>query len=709
VAFTNIASKVQIADAGKPSSVDISMNVDDQSTLTAKGTATPAKKGWMLEDGDFNVQISKLQLASLKPLFALAGRPMDMAGELNADATIQISQNRVRQLQAEAVISDFAQGTGEQRIVFEKPITLSAQAGQQGETVQIDKFKVDSEFCNVTCAGTLEAMDYTIDADLAQTQRLIGQFTDMGGLSMQGNLTAGGTVSMTDQAVKAAGKGSIEKLVVKKGDVSTPATDAQMDFDCTVDQEKNQLRLASANLSATPGSVKIANLVLPMGDQADKTVSLDAQAKLDLAKTWTYAQVFSEPLKDKNVSGQLDAALAISTTGNQIRLLTKNATCDNLKIEVPNTEPFVQEQVRLNGDILLDTEQKTIDIQDFDLQGKQGQTLIKITKGAVEKKVSSDTTQINGDFEAQYDWQTLSTFASVYLPTGLSVQGTRNDSFHFASKYPTDQPEQMKANLNAAGMIGFDKASYFGLNFGKTDISLNIKKGVAFLNIPETIVNEGKFQFAGQVDLNQEPMMLRLQKPTQVIDNVHINDEMTHKLLKYLSPVFANQSRVSGVASLRCDRLEIPFSAEDKKKMTIDATVAMDNVQLKSIGLIGAILKLTDNRSEFTAKLLPTQFQLANNVLQYDSMEFQIEEYPLGFSGQVHLGDTGKKVEYELNIALPYQVGRDGFRTIKVGEDLSERLVAKYEEPFRVEKLLGPSVEQILQKEIQRGLEKIFN
>ncbi|MHC5174007.1 MAG: hypothetical protein ACYSPJ_09770, partial [Planctomycetota bacterium] len=51
VSFTNIASKVQIADAGKPSSVDISMDVDDASTISAKGTATPSKKGWTLEGG----------------------------------------------------------------------------------------------------------------------------------------------------------------------------------------------------------------------------------------------------------------------------------------------------------------------------------------------------------------------------------------------------------------------------------------------------------------------------------------------------------------------------------------------------------------------------------------------------------------------------------------------------------------------------------
>ncbi|MBC8377640.1 MAG: hypothetical protein H8E62_00550, partial [Planctomycetes bacterium] len=197
VSFTNIASIVQIADAGKQSVLDISMDVDDSSKISAKGTATPSKKGWTLKEGDFEVQISKLQLASLKPLFALAGQEMDMAGELNADTTIQIKDNQIQQLKADAVISDFAQGSGTQRTVFDQPVKLSALISGDEKAINIERARVESAFCTVNCTGTTENLNYDIKADLAQTQRFAGQFADMQGLAMDGDLSVQGEIHLT--------------------------------------------------------------------------------------------------------------------------------------------------------------------------------------------------------------------------------------------------------------------------------------------------------------------------------------------------------------------------------------------------------------------------------------------------------------------------------------------------------------------------------
>ncbi|MHC4881450.1 MAG: translocation/assembly module TamB domain-containing protein, partial [Planctomycetota bacterium] len=699
VHFTNIASNVQLADAGTPSALDISMDVDDASKISAKGTATLAKKGWMLEGGDFNVQISKLQLASLKPLFALAGQPMDMAGELNADATIQINQNQIRQLKADAVISHFAQGTGDQRMVFEKPITLSAQAGQEGKTVKIDQFKVESEFCNAACAGTLEAMDYNIDADLAQTQRLVGQFTDMGGLSMQGNLTASGNVSMTDEAVKAAGKGTVTKFVIKKEKVSTPATDAQMDFDCTVDQVKKQLRLASANLAAAPGTVKIANMVLPMGDQGDKTISLDAQVSLDLAKTWAFAGVFAELPEGLQVAGMLDSAVNVSTQAGTTQILTDKTQISQLKITQPDSAPFVQEKVSLNADILLDTDAQTIDVRKLDMEAADGQSLIKITKGKVEKKISHNTTQMSGDFEAQYDLKTVTAFASAYLPQGLVLEGRRSDFLHFESQYPTDKPDLMLANLNASGAVGFDKASYQGLNFGPTELKLNVKQGQAAIDMPDADVNGGKVRFAGDINLAEKPMLLRLRKPAQaetvnVVENVRIDDIISATLLQYLNPVFANGTGVTGTANLSCSTLAIPLGGGTPKDINLAGSVGLTDVHLNSplLGLFEAALK--DEGLDLFS-IPPSPFTVKNGRVEYADMPMVFgSDFTLHFSGKIGLEDQS----LAMNVGIPVN---DRKIPVPLGGTLTKP-------KLDMGKLIESQGRQIIEQEIQRGLEKIF-
>ncbi|MCI0500061.1 MAG: hypothetical protein L0Y36_10375 [Planctomycetales bacterium] len=710
VSFTNIASTVNLAAAGQKSMLNVSMNVVGQgepSTVTAKGEATTGKTGWTLKDAAFDINIDKLQLATLKPLFALAGQSVDIAGELNADASIAIEQNTLKQVRANATITSFAQGTGDQRTVFEKPITITALAGQEGTAVKIEQLRVESEFFNVDCSGTTEAIDYKIDANLAQTQQLIGQFTDLKGLSMAGMLDMGGKVLMKNQEIKATGSGTVKQLIVKKEGISTPTTDVQMDFDCTVDQAKNQLRLASANLTATSlGDVKVANLILPMGDGGDKTISLDAAAKLDLAKAWPFAQVFAELPEGMAIAGILNSVLKVTTTGSVVHLLTENTRIDGLKIIPKEGESFIQEQVTLKSDILLDTEQQTIDIRAFDLQGAAGETLINVTKGQVKKKISNAVTRMNGDFEAQYDWQTLSAFASVYLPEGLSVKGKRKDTFHFDSEYPTEKPELMKANLNAAGAIGFDSASYFGLNFGPTDLKLNIAKGLVDLTIPPTTVNEGKLQFAGTMNLAQEPLLFRLKEPMTILDKVNINDTLSQALLLYTSPIFARAVKTSGTLSFSSQQMVIPLSSQDVMQMTMKGTFGVEALKMQAGDFLGQLLTLLKAGNTATMTIHPTDFTLNKGYLSYEDMQIDIGNNPVNFKGRIGLVDKS----LAMDVQLPWTLSGS---TVRTGEQASSRVTLPLEgnltsPKINPGKLIEKQGQQIIEQEIRRGLEGIF-
>jgi hypothetical protein len=306
---------------------------------------------------------------------------------------------------------------------------------------------------------------------------------------------------------------------------------------------------------------------------------------------------------------------------------------------------------------------------------------------------------------------TISAFASVFLPEGLIMEGKRSDSLHFESHYPTDKPELMKKNLNASGTFGFEKASYFGLNFGKTNVSLNIRNGLADLNIPETLVNEGKLRFSGKVDLTQEPLMLRLEKPLQVIESVHVNEEMTKTLLARMNPLFAQQADISGYVNLKCNQLQISFSSTETKELFIDAVVSIENAQLKPEGLIKMILRKDDNTPVQT-QLLPTQFILKDELISYDSMEFHLDQYPTGFSGKMRLDGYA-----DMDIALPWRIdaSKGGFRSVKIEDDLTERLTVTcqgYVNDFtgciKYDKFLEEIIKDVIQEQIQRGLEDIF-
>ena len=710
VAFTNIASTVQFDQEANTGAVDMAMTVDDSASVSANGNVKTDKKGWTVKAGDFDVKISKLQLGSLKPLLAMAGQEMELTGELNADAKISLEDNAVKQLKADVKMTDLIQGTGEDRIVFDQPVTVQADISAEGETIRIEQAKVQSQFCNVDCSGTTESLTYSIDADLARTQQFVGQFVTVP-MSMVGALSAKGKAAMTDETTTVAGSGTIKNLQIQQNDVKTPMTDIQLDFDCAMNSAQEQLKIASATLVGTPGTVTVSNVIVPLSDQAEKTISVDAQAKVDLAKAWPFVQVFSEDLKNQDISGQLDAAFKVSTAGSQIRFLTENTRIDNLRVAVPDSDPFVQDVVTLNGDVLMDTENEVIDIRTLDLQGKQGESLIKITKGKIENKVSSTNTHMTGDFVAEYDWRAVSALGAAYLPEGLAIEGNRTDTFHFESVYPTNNPDAMIAGLNANGAIGFDRAEYYGLNVGPTELKMTVKQGVADFEIPETTVNEGKLRFAGVVDLKEPSKVLRLKESTQVLENVHITEEMTRTMLTHLSPVFAGQGDINGFVNFKCDQLSIPFSAEETNKLFMDAVVSIDNAQLEPKGALNLILRKQDIKP-IPLQLLPSRFVLQNEVVSYDAMEFLLDQYPTGFSGTLGLNSYAN-----MTIALPWRIDVEerGFRSVKVGEDLSTRLkvvcqgpVTDFAKCIRFDAMLDDALKDVIEDQILKGLEGIL-
>jgi hypothetical protein len=706
VSFANIASRVQVADAGKPSSIDLSMDIDETSNVSVRGAATPSKKGWTLEEADFNVQISKLQLASLKPLFALAGQEMDISGEVNADATVKIGGGTVEQIEAHAVITDLAQGAGEQRIVFDQPVTVTAAVAGSGQDIHIETFNIQSQFCNVDCDGTAESLNYAVDADLGQTQRVVGQFADMGDVSIAGDLSAQGTVGLTDETITFSCMGDLKQFQVQKGSVKTAATDLQLDCEGLLDEAQNQLRLDHANLTATPGTIKISDVILPMSAKADKTLSLNAHLQMDLAKAWPFAQVFAGDLEDMDVSGLMDTAVDIRTTGNQIRLLTKQSTIDTLKIMLPDSEPFVQDRVVLDADILMDTEQQTIDIQALKIQGTQGQTLINVTQGSVKKKTSNTQTQLTGDFEAAYDWQAISSFASVYLPDGLQVRGKHESSFQFDCHYPTDDPDQMLANLNAASSIGFDSAEYFGLNFGPTKFNFTLQKGIVNFDIPETTVNAGILQFAGTLDLNQKARLMKLAKPMAILDKVHINDTMTRLLLLYTNPMFVDASEASGIASFSCQHMVIPLSDADEDLLAMEGAFQVDSLKMRAGSFAKQVLALFKASDTVMMTLHPTEFVLRDGFLSYQNMQIDIEDNPLNFRGEIGLDHS-----LSMEVTLPWT---QEFDNVKTGQPSADRITVPIEGSLdrpRIDtgKFIEQQGRQLIENELKKQLERLFD
>lgn len=703
VTFKNIASTVVLNEPGQASRLNLSVDVangQEAGTVRAEGEVTPPKKGWTLEDtdGTFTVSISKLELESLRPLMALAGLDVQTGGVLNGDADIQISKGAVEMLTVEATVANFSQGVGEQKVVFDEPVRLSARGGFKDNALRIDTLDVKTPFCTVTCSGGMETLDYAVKADLAQTQNFLAQFVELGGYGMAGALDVSGRLELAEGRIASAGRGTVGKLLVSKEGRNAPQTDVSLEYNAALDSKKHLLSVSSAMLTMAPGTVNIRNLSAPLGEAAGP-ITLAAQANLDMTKVWPYAQVLADAPEDIALAGLFNAAVLVQTQDDILRVKTDGAGIRNLRVAKAGSEPFVQDEVKLTADVSLDLERQSIGVNTFDMQGAKGETLLKITKGKVEQSSDAGIKTLDAEFEAEYDLQTVSAIASAYLPDGLKVQGKRKDSFMLSARWPKSEPEKMTANLNGKGGFGFDRAEYFGLNFGPTEMTMDIRQGMVNLMIPETTVNQGKLRFAGTVNLTEEPMFLRLKEPTAVLENVQINDVISAQLLTYINPVFAGAVHTSGVANFTCRRLTLPLSGDHLDKMDIDGTVGIADIRLQAGDFLGQILTLLNQRQAVQMTLRPTNFLMQQGTISYKDMQIDVDNYPLGFSGSL-----GLDKRLSMDVKLP--IGTD-FRPVRLTDTGADRLEVALggtvDKPsIDINRLIQRQGQQLIEQQLQR-------
>lgn len=697
VHFRNIASKLELSPAPKRSSFDVSLAVAGGgrlSKITASGSLTPAKeKSWTLKgtSGDMKIKIDSLDLESLTPLFALAGKDIEAGGKLSADVDIRLEDGRFEKVDATAVLTGFKQIVDGKEMVLDEPVRVEASISADNDTVKIDKLNIRSSFCTVESTGGVNRLDYTATADLKKTQDFAGQFIDFGDYAFAGKVRETGTISFDGAKISAIGEAVFDNLVIKKGKTATPRTAAKMEFDIEMDRDKEVIRIRSVKSSIDAGTVDITKSVIPLGDGAAEKLQLTILADVDLLRVRPYIELFKELPEDVTIAGKLKSDLSIRGEKNTLRIATDATKISNLNISKPGQKPFTDKLINISADVIINTEEKSIEIKNLRIKGTQ----IDIT-GDFSQTSRSGRTRVNGRLDADFDLAAASAIAGAFMPEGLTMEGRRKSTIKFDSEYADGQTGGLLANLNAQANFGFDRAGYMGLDFGPTDMSLKVNKGLLSIAPFSTTVNSGKLNFAADADFNKKPSLLATPKPMQILDKVRITEEMGRKLLLYLNPMFANQASLSGVSNFHCEKMLIPLAGGTKKDIEVVGTVWIDDLRLQTMGLPDMIFS---NQGDF--KLEKSSFVLRDGLLRYDDMQFNVGDNPVNFSGSVDI----EKENYDLSIMLPYT--SDG-RTVHVGDQSDRRLTVRIRGNLRNGINWDKVFEGIIGKVIQGQAEKIL-
>jgi hypothetical protein len=149
---------------------------------------------------------------------------------------------------------------------------------------------------------------------------------------------------------------------------------------------------------------------------------------------------------------------------------------------------------------------------------------------------------------------------------------------------------------------------------------------------------------------------------------------------------------------------------DEEEKIVVDGVIQMDTVRLKATGAVGDILAQTNNKSELDARLLPSRILLRDGVMRYDEMEFHLDAYPTGFAGKIYLD---KRLDMQVFVPYKFDVERLRFPTVKIGEDLSDRLPlpvdGTVDDPqVRLDKLFDSILKKHSPELIQKGIEELL-
>lgn len=558
-----------------------------------------------------------------------------------------VNETGVKMLAGQVSIEGLSGTMDGKPVSLSEPVQVQAKISAKGENVKFEKIGVSSSFATVNCDGTMEMFNYDTQIDLAKAASELGQFADLSKYKLAGQLWAKGQLSNNAKTATLVCSSKISNLRVNPtADITVSEPNAAIDVTASLDKQTNVLLVKQFKADTSMGQFSVKDGRLPMGKDVKEPISLTASAKgLNLAKVQPYLVMTKAISKDIVLGGMVDSDMTLSLKDGTYKISTDSTKIANLLVKAPGKEAFTQNPVA----IVLDAEMNPKTLSRA-IKAEITSPDIKI-KADIQQKNEGQNSSVQGTAKLDFDWKAIAGMLSPFMPAGLTIEGKRQDSISFASKYPTKDPNQMLANLNAQAKVGFDKVSYMGLNVGTTNVDLKVDKGLMTIVQFTAPVNNGQLNFGGTADFKKKPAIFRTPGQMQIIKDVQVNKEMADKVLAKVNPIFFGVSSITGTANFQCDQLAVPVTGGKPEDANIAGTISLTQVRMQSTGLFGVVLNVIGGSQSDLVTLHPTPFTVRNGFVKYTDMQMDLATKPIYFSGSVPV-DPNRKIE-NFSVTLP--------------------------------------------------------
>ncbi len=171
---------------------------------------------------------------------------------------------------------------GDQDIVWQKPLRLAGTVHQHEGQLSLENVRVEADFLDLQGSGSLEAGNFVVRGDLAELVGRVGQFADLGGAELAGNLdghfgwqlagdstTDNEAFSLQDRPIQISGRFDITEPAVQWPELPLwKPNQLSIQLRGTgILQSENRLRLDNGGFQLLVGTEALtANLSEPVAD-----------------------------------------------------------------------------------------------------------------------------------------------------------------------------------------------------------------------------------------------------------------------------------------------------------------------------------------------------------------------------------------------------------------------------------------------------------
>ena len=589
-----------------------------------------------------------------------------------------------------------------------------------------------------------------LNGQLARWLPRIQVWAPLTGWQLEGaiDLNANGTVSSHKVAVD-AGKLKVNQFKAIAEGVRISESIVQSEFSALIDLASSSLTSKQATMTSSTISFRSDNVALSFKDGAmNVTGAIAFRSNLARLMAWTYdpndpptQHIFGEAVGRANLSHKSGVTLAEWTADvNDFAIAQRKQPTSNRSVVPASTENpweavWREKLLKLKGKGDYSHVSGEVHVDDVKFISE---SLEVSAKGNVNQLAA--TTGLNLEGEVGYD---LSTIAGLLRPTlGQDFQIVGRDKRKFAMQGPLFAAKTKSSGgasksgtaswppneLSAQAAIAWTSAYLQGFKFGEGELHAKLSQGVVTVDPIDMAVSNGRVKLAPRILLNENPAVLVVDRG-RMLDRVHLTPEMCKAWIKYVAPLLADATKTEGVLSLDMTGAKLPLS--DPGKGTARGTMHVHQARVGPgpIGqqieaVVRQIVAIADGRGPSTTSngspgwvTMPEQsveFQMVDGQVHHDGLKLEIGEVAVTTKGYVGTDQSLSliatiPVRDQWVASSPILAGLKG-QTIElpIGGTLTSPIVDNRVLTSLTQKLLGGSVEGLLEKGLQEGLKGLF-